>query len=105
MDAVAGFFVTHFDLGLMRDPSVVLLLLGTSLGLFADINLVQFLPFILRDFTTAEASVFMSVFSLTDTACRLVAPALHRLVGRPSRIMYMATLLALMATRTSESRP
>ncbi|XP_034236220.1 monocarboxylate transporter 3-like [Thrips palmi] len=101
LDTVSGFFVTLFDLGLVRDPALVLLLLGTSLGLFTDINLVQFLPFMLRDFTTAEASVFMSVFCVTDTACRLVAPALHRLVGRPSRVMYMATLVVFMATRTA----
>lgn len=98
--AVSGFFVTLFDLRLVRDPGLVLLLVGTSLGLFADINLLQFLPFMLKDFTTAEASVFMSVFSLTDTACRLVAPALHRLVGQPSRVMYMATLVVFMVTRT-----
>ncbi|KAE8737095.1 hypothetical protein FOCC_FOCC017446, partial [Frankliniella occidentalis] len=94
--------VAFFDLELLRSPSFACLLVGTSLGLFADINFVQFLPFVLgrRGFSTREAADIMSVFGVTDTLCRLSAPLLHRACGRSSRFMYAATLGVFAATRT-----
>lgn len=88
----------------MRSPAFVSLVLGASLGMVADVNLVVFLPFVLsgRGFSTAESATLLAVFSAADTVCRLAAPLLHRVCGRTSRAMYAATLVALVATRTGK---
>ncbi|KAK3933358.1 Monocarboxylate transporter 1 [Frankliniella fusca] len=94
---------TFFDLELLRTPSFACLLVGTSLGLFADVNFVQFLPFVLsrRGFSTRDAADLMSVFGVTDTACRLSAPLLHRTCARSSRFMYAASLGVFVVARTA----
>lgn len=100
---IVSVLVALFDLELLRDPVFLNLVLGTSLGIFADINLLQFLPFILdgRGFGTGQIAVFMSVLSCADTASRLAAPLLHRKCRLSSRVMFLATMVVLMATRTA----
>ena len=47
--SVWGGVVQLLDLQLLRTPAFVNLVMGASLGLFADVTFLQFLPFILGD--------------------------------------------------------
>ncbi|XP_017773406.1 PREDICTED: monocarboxylate transporter 7-like [Nicrophorus vespilloides] len=93
--------VNIFDLTLLKDPIYVNIMLGMSLAVFAEINFSLLTPFILDDFhlTTYQIAIFLSTLSTADIIFRFIAPFIGDFLNKPARIMYMVSLLLLIATR------
>lgn len=97
-----AYTVDFFDLGLLSDPSTLNLLVGVSVASFAEMNFSIFVPFILaeRGLDTANVANAMSVIAMANTVFRLLAPLLQALLGWSSKIMYILSLLLVVAGRT-----
>ncbi|XP_069674650.1 monocarboxylate transporter 9-like [Periplaneta americana] len=95
--------VAFFDLGLLKDPIYVNLMLGMSLAICAEFNFSLLTPFILNDrgFTTDNTAVVMSVIAGLDIVFRFLAPFFSDHYKIEARNMYIIALMMLVTSRTA----
>jgi hypothetical protein len=96
--------VAFFDLGLLKDPIYVNLMLGMSLAICAELNFSLLTPFILSDrgFDTDHTAIIMSVIAGLDIVFRFLAPFFSDYYKIQSRVMYIIALILLLSSRTGE---
>lgn len=75
--------------------------IGLSFSIFAEINFLYLLPFILNELNYAamEIAIVISVITATDTIFRLVGSVLENRFHMPARAVYIATLLVVIIVR------
>ncbi|XP_046599068.1 uncharacterized protein LOC107222432 [Neodiprion lecontei] len=95
--------VVFFDLDLLRDPVYVSIMLGMSIAVFAELNFSILTPFILSDMSlnTEQIATVMSCVAITDLIFRALAPFIGEFLKQPPRVMYLLSLIMLIATRLS----
>lgn len=95
--------VAFFDLGLLKDPVYVNLMLGMSLAICAELNFSLLTPFILSDrgFDTDRTAVIMSVIAGLDIVFRFLAPFFSDYYKIQARVMYIVALIMLLSSRTA----
>lgn len=103
-DSFGAKVVRFFDLGLLKDPIFVNIMLGISLAACAEINFALLTPFILNDlnFTTPQIAAVMSVIAFSDIIFRFLSPFISERCHKSERVMYIISLIFLICTRTSE---
>lgn len=103
-DSIGAKVVRFFDLGLLKDPIFVNIMLGISLAACAEINFALLTPFILNDlnFTTPQIAAVMSVIAFSDIIFRFLSPFISERCHKSERVMYIISLIFLICTRTSE---
>jgi cyanate permease len=96
--------VAFFDLGLLKDPIYVNLMLGMSLAICAELNFSLLTPFILSDrgFDTDHTAIIMSVIAGLDIVFRFLAPFFSDYYKIQARVMYIIALIMLLSSRTGE---
>jgi cyanate permease len=96
--------VAFFDLGLLRDPIYVNLMLGMSLAICAELNFSLLTPFILNDrgFDTDHTAIIMSVIAGLDIVFRFLVPFFSDYYKIQARIMYIVALILLASSRTGK---
>jgi hypothetical protein len=96
--------VAFFDLGLLKDPIYVNLMLGMSLAICAELNFSLLTPFILNDrgFDTDHTAILMSVIACLDIVFRFLAPFFSDYYKIQARVMYIIALIMLVSSRTGE---
>jgi cyanate permease len=96
--------VAFFDLGLLKDPIYVNLMLGMSLAICAELNFSLLTPFILSDrgFDTEHTAIIMSVIAGLDIVFRFLAPFFSDYYKIQARVMYIIALIMLLSSRTGE---
>lgn len=94
--------VQFFDLGLLKDPIYVNLMLGLSIATMAESNFSQLTPLILADMslTTNQTAMVMSVIGAGDLFFRGIASFLGKALRQSFRMMclYSFTLLIILRT-------
>lgn len=95
--------VAFFDLGLLKDPVYVNLMLGMSLAICAELNFSLLTPFILADrgFDTDHIAIIMSVIAGLDIVFRFMAPFFSDYYKIQARDMYIIALFMLLSSRMS----
>ncbi|PNF41717.1 hypothetical protein B7P43_G03458 [Cryptotermes secundus] len=95
--------VAFFDLGLLKDPVYVNLMLGMSLAICAELNFSLLTPFILSDrgFDTDHTAIIMSVIAGLDIVFRFLAPFFSDYYKIQARVMYIIALIMLLSSRTA----
>jgi hypothetical protein len=93
--------VAFFDLGLLKDPVYVNLMLGMSLAICAELNFSLLTPFILADrgFDTDHIAIIMSVIAGLDIVFRFMAPFFSDYYKIQARDMYIIALFMLLSSR------
>ena len=93
--------VAFFDLGLLKDPVYVNLMLGMSLAICAELNFGLLTPFILADrgFDTDHIAIIMSVIAGLDIVFRFLAPFFGDYYKIQTRDMYIIALILLVSSR------
>jgi cyanate permease len=93
--------VAFFDLGLLKDPVYVNLMMGMSLAICAELNFSLLTPFILADrgFETDHIAVIMSVIAGLDIVFRFLAPFFSDYYKIQARHMYIIALFMLLFSR------
>lgn len=96
--------VAFFDLGLLKDPIYVNLMVGMSLAICAELNFSLLTPFILSDrgFDTDHTAIIMSVIAGLDIVFRFLAPFFSDYYRINARVMYIIALILLLSSRTGE---
>jgi hypothetical protein len=94
--------VAFFDLGLLKDPIYVNLMLGMSLAICAELNFSLLTPFILNDrgFDTDHTAILMSVIAAFDIVFRFLAPFVSDYYKIQARVMYIIALVMLLSSRS-----
>lgn len=94
------------DLDLLKDPIYLNLMIGMSLAVWAEINFSLLTPFILNDFqlNTHQIAHIMATIAATDIVFRFCAPFIADCLRAPAKLMYMMSLILLMASRTGTSQ-
>ncbi|XP_049808566.1 uncharacterized protein LOC126251895 isoform X3 [Schistocerca nitens] len=95
--------VRFFDLDLLRDPTYVVLMVGMSLAILAELNFSLFTPLIMEGygFDKQQTATFMSIIGITDIIFRFVSPFVGDYLGLGAQTMYLVALLMLITSRTS----
>lgn len=95
--------VAFFDLGLLRDPVYVNLMLGMSIAICAELNFSLLTPFILADrgFDTDHIAIIMSVIAGLDIVFRFLVPFFTDYYKIEARDMYIIALILLLSSRLS----
>lgn len=98
-----GAVVRFFDLDLLRDPTYVVLMVGMSLAILAELNFSLFTPLIMEGygFDKQQTATFMSIIGITDIIFRFVSPFIGDYLGLGAQTMYLIALLMLITSRTS----
>lgn len=93
--------VAFLDLGLLKDPVYVNLMVGMSLAICAELNFSLLTPFILADrgFETDHIAVIMSVIAGLDIVFRFLAPFFSDYYKIQARDMYIIALFMLLFSR------
>ncbi|XP_066994363.2 uncharacterized protein [Anabrus simplex] len=93
--------VKFFDLDLLRDPGYVILMVGMSLAVCAEINFSMFTPLILADygFSKEQIATVMSVIATADIVFRFLAPYVGDLLKLKAQAMYLIALVMLIISR------
>lgn len=99
----SSWLVAFFDLTLFRDLTYVNIMLGMSLAVFAELNFTILTPFIFNDlaYTTPQIASFLSLLAVADIVSRFAAPFVGDRLRQPPRIMYMISMVMLIAARMS----
>lgn len=94
--------VNIFDLHLLKDSKYVILMLGLSIAIFAEINFSLHTPFILGEmgYSTQQIAVVLSCLASADIVFRFVSPFIGDYFNQTPRIMYLYSLGLLVITRT-----
>ncbi|XP_021913935.1 uncharacterized protein LOC110827025 [Zootermopsis nevadensis] len=95
--------VAFFDLGLLKDPIYVNLMVGMSLAICAELNFSLLTPFILNDkgFDTDRTAILMSIIAGLDIVFRFFAPFFSDYYKIKARVMYIIALIMLISSRTA----
>lgn len=96
--------VAFFDLGLLKDPIYVNLMVGMSLAICAELNFSLLTPFILNDkgFDTDRTAILMSIIAGLDIVFRFFAPFFSDYYKIKARVMYIIALIMLISSRTGK---
>lgn len=94
-------FRKKFDASLLKDKVYLNVMFGVSLAGFAEFNFIVFTPILLEEmkFGVVQICSVMSMIGSTDILFRFVAPFVGDYFHQPPRIMFMITLLLLIASR------
>ncbi|XP_008192826.2 monocarboxylate transporter 4 [Tribolium castaneum] len=87
-----------FDLDLLKDPVFNNIIIGLALATFAEINFTLLVPFILNDFklTTDQIAIFLSTLGISDMISRFLGPYVGNYFTKPSRLMFVYSLVILV---------
>lgn len=96
--------VETFDLGLLKDPIYVNIMLGISIALFGEMNFSILMPFIMSDYglSTSQIATFISVMAMADICSRFLAPYVSDVFKQSPRIMYLWNLIIVIFARFSK---
>ncbi|KAJ8947358.1 hypothetical protein NQ318_002884 [Aromia moschata] len=92
-----------FDLGLLKQPSYVLVVLGLGISFAAELNVILMMQFVLpelSDLKRSEVADVTSVQYIFDITGRLVVPFLAYLCDAPPKLMYAGSLVLATISRT-----
>lgn len=94
-------FRKNVDITLLKDKVYLNIMIGVSLAGFAEFNFIVFTPILLDEmkFGSVQICSVMSIIGSTDILFRFVAPFVGDYFHQPPRIMFMITLLLLIASR------
>ncbi|GLH16459.1 Uncharacterized protein GBIM_20726 [Gryllus bimaculatus] len=97
------FIVEFFDLDLLKDPGYVILMVGMSLAICAELNFSLFTPLILGDFgfSIRQIATLMSIIAFVDIIFRFLAPFIGDKLQFTAQNMYLLSLIMLITSRTS----
>lgn len=96
--------VIFFDLDLLRDFTYVNLLVGITLGNFADINFAMLTPFVLADwnFTKPQIAMFMSILGGVDIGVRLCIPFVAGKIDWENKTFFLVGIMGIAMGRVCE---
>ncbi|XP_046395424.1 uncharacterized protein LOC124162807 [Ischnura elegans] len=102
MKRATKILATFFDFDLLSDPVYVSILLGLSAAIFGELNFSMITPFILNDFgfTTDQVARVMSTSASVDIVFRFMVPFIAERFKVHPRLMYMGSLMLLVASRS-----
>ncbi|XP_050308083.1 monocarboxylate transporter 13-like [Anthonomus grandis grandis] len=92
-----------FDLHLLRDVPLVIVIIGLGISFASELNIVLMIQFMLRDlslFDSGDVATAMSVQSLADIFGRLAIPLASHCMQVPAKYMYVSALVVASTGRT-----
>lgn len=93
--------VIFFDLDLLRDITYVNLMMGVTLGNFAELNFSILTPFVLADwhFTKREIATVMSMLGGVDISVRFFIPFIAGKIGWENKTFFLVGILGMAMGR------
>lgn len=93
--------VVSFDLNLLRDFTYVNLMMGVTLGDFAELNFSLLTPFVLGewDFTKREIATILSVLGGVDVAMRFFTPFIAGKIGWENKTFFLIGIMMMAMGR------
>lgn len=93
--------VIFFDLNLLRDFTYVNLMLGVTLGNFAELNFSILTPFVLSDwgFTKPQIATAMSLLGGVDIAIRFFVPFIAGKIGWENKTFFLVGIIGMAVGR------
>lgn len=93
--------VVFFDLDLLRDLTYVNLMLGVTLGNFAELNFSLLTPFVLADwgFEKRQIATAMSLLAGVDVSIRFFVPFLASKIGWDNRTFFLMGIFSMAMGR------
>lgn len=79
-------------------------MMGMSIAVFAELNFSVLTPFMLSDmsFDTDQIATVLSCLAITDLLLRGISPFIGEWINQPARVMYLFSLILLVAARTGK---
>ncbi|XP_018326391.1 uncharacterized protein LOC108737790 [Agrilus planipennis] len=89
--------VIFFDLGLLKDPIYLTLMLGITIANFAEINFSILTPFVLEEFNFQQyqTATFMSLLGATDILVRFFVPFIADKIGWDNKTFFLVGVLSM----------
>lgn len=96
--------VVFFDLDLLRDLTYVNLMLGVTMGNFAELNFSLLTPFILADwgFEKPQIALAMSLLAGVDVSMRFFVPFIASKIGWENRTFFLIGIFSMAMGRVCE---
>lgn len=93
--------MSWFDLDLLSDKVFLNIIVGMAIATFTEINFSVLTPFVLTEmgYTDRQIAGMMSALAIADIGARCGSPFLGDSLRWSPRVMYMASLALLIATR------
>lgn len=93
--------VVFFDLDLLRDLTYVNLMLGVTMGNFAELNFSLLTPFILADwgFEKPQIALAMSLLAGVDVSMRFFVPFVASKIGWENRTFFLIGIIGMAMGR------
>lgn len=93
--------VVFFDLDLLRDLTYVNLMLGVTVGNFAELNFSLLTPFILADwgFEKSQIAIAMSLLAGVDVSMRFLVPFIASKIGWDNRTFFLIGIFSMAMGR------
>lgn len=93
--------VIFFDLDLLRDFTYVNLLMGVTLGNFAELNFSILIPFVLADWNFAKQDIatFLSILGGVDISVRFFIPFIAGKIGWENKTFYLVGIMGMAMGR------
>lgn len=97
--------VVLFDLDLLRDLTYVNLMLGVTIGNFAELNFSLLTPFILADwgFQKTQIATAMSLLAGVDVSMRFLVPFAASKIGWDNRTFFLIGIFSMAMGRVCKS--
>lgn len=98
--------VISFDLNLLHDLTYVNLLMGITLGNFAEMNFAILTPFVLADwkFTKREIATIMSILGGFDIGVRFFIAIIGEKIAWDNKTFYLVGIMGMAMGRVCKSR-
>lgn len=96
--------VVFFDLNLLRDITYVNLMMGVTLGNFAELNFSILTPFVLADwgFDKRQIATAMSLLGGVDISIRFFIPFIAGKIGWENKTFFLIGILTMASGRICE---
>lgn len=97
--------VIFFDLNLLSDMTFVNLMMGVTLGNFAELNFSILTPFVLADwdFTKHEIATVMSILGGVDISVRFFIPFIAGKIGWENKTFFLVGIMGMAMGRVCKS--